>query len=38
VWFWAFAYDFYLLGLVVVDSYVVSVLEFENYVVWIRVF
>src|SRR2546422_11056325 len=34
---WAFAYDFYLLGFVVVDSYVVSVFEFEEYVIRIRV-
>src|SRR5712664_2223722 len=36
--FWAFAYDLYLLCSVVVDSYVVSVFEFEFYVVWIGVF
>src|SRR5712664_445321 len=38
VWFWAFAYDFYLLGFVVVDSDIVSVLEFDDYVVRVRVF
>ena len=38
MWFWALACDFYLLGFVVVDSYVVAVLELENYVVRIGVF